>query len=66
MKNKKEWLYRAIRTFIQSAAGYLLIAVPNIDFTDTSVLKTTLIGIGVSAAAAGIAAVMNTDWNHIQ
>jgi len=66
MKIKKEWLRRALRTFIQAAAGYIVAVVPNVDFTDTSVLKTTLVGIGVSAVAAGIAALMNADLNHIQ
>ena len=56
---KKEWLRRTIRTFVQAAIGYVVIVVPNIDFADTSALKTTLIGVGVSAVAAGAAAVMN-------
>lgn len=62
----KDWLKRAIRTFIQAAVGYAVVVVPNVDFNDTSALKTTLIGIGVSAVAAGIAAVMNADWNHFK
>jgi hypothetical protein len=55
----KNWVKRAIRTFVQSAIGYAAIAVPTIDFTNTSALKTTLIGVGVSGIAAGISAVMN-------
>ena len=56
----KEWARRAIRTFIQSALGYLIVAVPAVDFSaDKAVIKSALIGIGVSAVAAGIAAVMN-------
>ena len=66
MKIKKEWLRRAIRTFVQAAVGYAVLVVPNIDFTDTSALKTTLIGVGASAIAAGISAVMNADINHVQ
>ena len=66
MKSEREWLRRAIRTFIQAAVGYAVLVVPNIDFADTSALKTTLVGVGASAVAAGIAAVMNADINHIQ
>ncbi|MBQ1390007.1 MAG: hypothetical protein IIY78_10360 [Clostridia bacterium] len=56
-----EWFKRAARTFFQTALGYIIFAVPNIDFNNTSAIKTTLIGIGVSAAAAGVAAVMNIN-----
>ena len=55
----KEWVYRALRTFLQSAVGYIVIALPNVDFSEQSKAKTALIGIGVSAVAAGLAAVMN-------
>ena len=66
MNIKKEWLRRAIRTFVQAAVGYIVVVIPNIDFSDTSALKTALVGAGVSAVAAGIAAVMNADINHIE
>lgn len=56
----KNWMKRAIRTFIQSAVGYLVVALPAIDWHEEStVLRGTLIGLGVSAVSAGIAAVMN-------
>lgn len=56
----KNWVKRAIRTFVQSAIGYVAVAIPAIDFTaDNSALKTSLIGLGVSAVSAGIAAIMN-------
>ena len=64
MKEKHEWLYRAIRTFIQAAIGYAAVALPTVNWEDTSVLKTTLVGIGISAVSAGISAIMNADWNH--
>ena len=64
MKEKHEWLYRAIRTFVQAAIGYAAVVLPTVDFNDTSALKTTLVGIGVSAVSAGISAIMNADWNH--
>jgi hypothetical protein len=57
----KEWAYRALRTFLQTAIGYIVIALPNVDFSEQSKAKTALIGIGVSAVAAGLAAVMNIN-----
>lgn len=57
----KEWAYRALRTFLQSAVGYIVIALPNVDFSEQSKAKTALIGIGVSAVAAGLAAAMNIN-----
>ena len=56
----KEWAKRAIRTFIQTAVGYIVVAVPSVDFGgERTAIKATLVGIGVSAVAAGIAAAMN-------
>jgi hypothetical protein len=55
----KNWVKRALRTFVQAAVSYVLVAVPTIDFTDTTAFKTACVGIGVSGLAAGIAAVMN-------
>lgn len=57
----KEMLIRALRTFAQAAVGYISV---NIAATiggvnEMGLLKTTLIGLGVSAVAAGLAAVMN-------
>jgi hypothetical protein len=62
----KEWLKRALRTFGQAAIGYVVAVVPTIDYQNTSVLKTTLIGLLLSSIAAGLAAVMNMDINHIK
>lgn len=56
----KNWIKRALRTFLQAAVGYLVVAVPAVDFSgDGRAVKTALIGIGVSAVAAGLAAAMN-------
>jgi len=56
----KEWVKRALRTFLQSAIGYAAVALPSVSFTDTGdTLKFALLGVGVSAVAAGLAAVMN-------
>lgn len=54
MKNKK-WVYRALRTFIQAAAGYIAVNVVTADFT----AKSAVVGFAVSTLAAGLAAVMN-------
>lgn len=56
----KNWVKRALRTFVQAAVGYLVVAVPSVDFSgEKNAVKTALVGIGVSAVAAGIAAAMN-------
>jgi ABC-type Fe3+-siderophore transport system permease subunit len=55
-----KWWKRALRTFIQSAIGYICVALPAVDWQgDKAALRATLIGIGVSALSGGIAAVMN-------
>ena len=56
----KTWIKRSYRTFMQTAVGYIAVNVATLDFTeDGEVLKSAVIGLGVSAVAAGIAAVMN-------
>ena len=55
----KNWIRRALRTFIQAAVGYTCVALPAIDWQDKGALRGALIGLGVSALAAGISAVMN-------
>lgn len=58
----KNWLKRALRTAFQTAVGYIAVVVPSVDWSaDKSALKPVLIGIGVSAVSAGIAAAMNLD-----
>ena len=59
----KEWLYRALRTFFQAAAGYLAANLLPV-FTEAengggSVSGQILTGLITAAIAAGIAAVMN-------
>lgn len=56
---KKNWIKRALRTFVQAAVGYACVALPAIDLQDKGALRGALIGLGVSALAAGISAVMN-------
>ncbi len=54
---KKEPVRRAIRTFIQAAAGFVAVNVVTLDFTATNAVK----GFIISAIAAGIAAAMNIE-----
>lgn len=51
----KPWVKRALRTFFQTAAGYISvhIATTNLD------AKSAVSGLIISAIAAGIAAAMN-------
>lgn len=55
----KTWVKRALRTFIQTAVGYIAVNIAAIDFSETSVTRTAVIGLCVSAVASGVAAVMN-------
>lgn len=58
---KREPVRRAIRTFIQAAAGYIAVNFG----ADTLNSKTAVIGLIGAAVAAGIAAAMNADFNHV-
>lgn len=58
----KIWIKRALRTALQTAIGYLTVAVPTVDWSaDRAVLRSVLIGIGISAVSAGLAAAMNVN-----
>jgi hypothetical protein len=63
--NQKSWVVRMLRTFLQTAIGYLAVGLPAIDFMtdDISAIKKAIIGLGVSAVSAGIAAAMNL-WDE--
>ncbi len=57
---KKEPIKRAVRTFGQAAVGYIVANLVVVDFSSgKDVVKSALIGLGVSALAAGLSAVMN-------
>ncbi len=68
-KNKycftKNCLIRALRTFLQTAIGYILanlsLYIGGIDFADGNVVKNALVGLAISAFSAGAAAVMNIE-----
>ena len=62
MKFTKESVRRALRTFAQAAIAYVLVNITLIDFTSgKEVIKSAIIGLSVSALAAGFAAVMNME-----
>lgn len=59
----KEWLYRALRTFVQAVLGYIVanvaVTLSGLDLSDAPAIKAAIIGLVTAALAAGIAAVMN-------
>lgn len=61
----KECLRKALRTFLQTAIGYILTNVSlyftGIDFNDENLLKNALVGLLISALSAGASAVMNLE-----
>lgn len=62
MKITKETVRRTFRTFVQAALGYMLVHLSNVDFSDSrAALRAALTGVAVSAAAAGLSAVMNLE-----
>ncbi len=54
---KREPVKRAIRTFVQAAAGYIAVNFG----ADTLNTRTAVLGLIASAVAAGIAAAMNVE-----
>ena len=61
---KKNCVRRALRTFVQTAIGYLAVNIAVVDFSaDKAALKSCLVGLGVSVVSAGISAVMNLKEN---
>ena len=60
----KDGIYRALRTFIQAALAYIAVNLAVVNFSEEGeVVKNALIGLAVSAVAAGISAVMNIEVN---
>lgn len=53
----REPVKRALRTFIQAAAGYIMVNVVALDFSAENAVK----GFIISTIAAGISAVMNMN-----
>ncbi len=62
MKITKETLRRAGRTFLQAAIPYIATNICIVDFSQPKEIVTSaIVGLIVSAGAAGIAAVMNLE-----
>lgn len=65
IKITKNCIIRALRTFLQTAIGYILanlsLYAGGIDFNDGDVVKNALIGLAISAFSAGASAVMNLE-----
>ena len=62
MRFTKETARRAARTFFQAFLSYVVVNVVMIDFTaDESIIKSAVIGLIVSALAAGFSALMNLE-----
>ena len=65
MKITKTTLKKALKTFIQTAIGYIVtnlaLFFTGIDFTDKNMLLNAGIGIAISAVSAGAAAAMNLE-----
>lgn len=62
MKFTKETFNRMIRTFFQTAVSYIAVHIATVDFSESrNLIRAALTGIGVSAAAAGLSAVMNLE-----
>ncbi|MBQ9228666.1 MAG: hypothetical protein IJ168_07500 [Eubacterium sp.] len=62
IKISKETVRRAVRTFVQAALAYIAVNFALVDFTDSrETVRTALIGLAVSATAAGLAAAMNLE-----
>lgn len=57
--NWKDVFIRAIKTFAQTAASYLITNLAGVDFFDGNTAETVWIGLALSAGAAGLSAVWN-------
>ncbi len=55
----EETVKRAVRTFIQAAVAYLVTVIASGNAFDGEITKTAVIGVVMSAVAAGLSAVMN-------
>ncbi len=59
MKFTKETLMKTLRTFIQSALAYIIVGLAAFDNWED--WRTGVIGLAISAIAAGLCAVMNLE-----
>ena len=62
----KETLRRAARTFVQAAISYVAVNLAVVNFGESKeVIKSAVVGLAVSALAAGVSAVMNLEPKDI-
>ena len=62
MKVTQTTVKRALRTFLQAALAYIAVNAAVVDFTDSrAAIRSALLGLAVSAVAAGLAAAMNLE-----
>lgn len=62
MKFTKETWRRALRTFLQAALAYIAVNLAAVDFNSgKEAARSALIGLAVSALAAGLSAAMNLE-----
>lgn len=63
----RECLIRALRTFGQSAIGYIVANATAVlmGAYETDMIKSALVGLGVSAVSAGLAALMNMPEKEV-
>lgn len=61
MKNVdwKDVIIRAVKTFVQTAASYLITNLAGVDFFGGDMKETFWLGLALSAGAAGVSAVWN-------
>ena len=67
MRFTQNTIKRATRTFVQAAVAYIAVYLANYGTDELfSSQKTVLMGVFVSAVAAGLSAVMNLEQNNIK
>ena len=67
MRFTQNTIKRATRTFVQAAVAYIAVYLANYGTDELfSSHKTVLMGVLVSAVAAGLSAVINLEQNNIK
>ena len=59
---RREWLVRALRTFVQAALGYAAAHAAGLIGDGEGLTKNALAALAVASIAAGLAALMNANW----
>lgn len=62
MKITRDTIYRALKTFIQSALAYITVNVMYVNFSGSRLEdKTAILGLLVATLSAGFAGIMNLE-----